>query len=41
MPNVIDDKDQQFQATPSKTAGFLAHIFVPRSIAVERKTTWQ
>jgi hypothetical protein len=41
MPNATDDKDPQFQATPSKTAGFSAHILVPRLIAVERKTTWQ
>jgi len=41
MPSDTDDKYPQFQATPSKTAGFLAHIFVPRSIAVEGKTTWQ
>ena len=26
MPNVPDDKNPQFQATPSKTADFLAHI---------------
>jgi hypothetical protein len=40
MPNAPDDKDPAFHATPSKTAGFVKHIFVPRSIAVERKTTW-
>jgi len=35
MPNLIDDRNPQFQAIPSKTAGVVAHIFVPRSIAVE------
>ena len=37
----FDDKGPQFQATPSKTVGFVAHIFVPGSIGVERKITWQ
>ena len=38
---LADDKDPQLQATPSKTAGFFAHIFVSSSMAVERKVTWQ
>jgi len=40
LPNATDDKDPQFQAIPSNTAGFPVDIFVARLKAVERKTTW-